>query len=188
MDDQYFLQSLIKGDNVGIGNMYTQLYPKVKSYILKRDGNEEEAKDIMQKALLQLSVRAQDPNFTIASTFEGYFMTICKNLWIREAKKLKLRVTNDTIFTLLGEDEDLEIAMSTYEQEKWELFREKLHTISENCKELLLLFFNKTPYKKIAAIKKYASENTVKQRIFKCKAKLKEAIQADKRYKDLLYF
>lgn len=186
MNTNYFLQSLINGDNLGIRKIYKVLYPKVESYILKKDGNEEDAKDIMQKALIQFSVRAQDKDFQLTSSFEGYFITICKNLWIREVKKAKLRVTDDTIINLTSND--LEIAMSTYEQEKWELFQEKLSTISENCRELLQLFFKKTSYKKIADLKNYASVNTVKQRIFKCKTKLKDAIQSDSRYKHLKDF
>ncbi len=185
MNTNYFLQSLRNGDNLGIRKIYQELYPKVRSFILKRDGNEDDAKDIMQKALIQLSVRAQDKNFQFTSSFEGYFITICKNLWIREVKKSKLRVTNDGVIDLVSDD--MEIAMSVHEQEKWELFQEKLNEVSENCSELLKLFFNKVSYKKIAELKNYATVNTVKQRIFKCKSKLKEAIQSDQRYQQLKY-
>ncbi|WP_075344245.1 RNA polymerase sigma factor [Tenacibaculum agarivorans] len=183
MNTDYFLQSLVNGDNVGIGKIYTTLFPKVRAYIMKRDGSEDDAKDIMQKALIQLSARAQDKNFKLTSSFEGYFITICKNLWIREVKKSKLRVTNPTVIDLVSDD--MEIAMSIYEQEKWDLFQEKLHAVSENCRELLKLFFTKVSYKKIAELKDYASVNTVKQRIFKCKSKLKDAIQSDRRYQHL---
>jgi len=41
------------------------------------------------------------------------------------------------------------------------------------------------PYNKIATMLGYASENTVRQRIFKCKSKLKEAILLDARYNEL---
>lgn len=186
MTDDYFLQSLVNGNNKGISKIYELIYPKIKNYILKRDGSEDDAKDIMQKALIQLSVRAQNKNFKITSSFEGYFMTICKNLWIREVKKSKLKVTNAKVIDLVSDDMD--IAMSIHEQKKWELFKEKLSKVSDNCRELLMLVFKKTSYKKIADLKNYASENTVKQRIFKCKAKLKEAIQADRRYMELKYF
>ena len=183
MDDDYFLKSLRIGDNKGISEIYKTLFPKLKSYILKRNGDQEEAKDIMQKALLQLSARAQDQNFVISSSFDAYFITICKNLWIREVKRRKKKVTNDNIIALTNDD--IEIANSAYEQEKWEIFQEKLNLISENCRELLKLFFNKVSYKNIALLKGYATENTVKQRMFKCKAKLKEAIHSDVRYKNL---
>jgi len=183
MNDDYFLKCLRNGNNKGIRKIYQDIFPKIRSYILKREGNEDQAKDIMQKALMQLSTRAQDQNFSISSSFEAYFMTICKNLWIREVKKQKNMVTNTTVLNLVSED--IDIATSTFEQEKWELFQEKLNLISENCKELLKLFFNKVSYKKIATLKGYANENTVKQRMFKCKTKLKEAIQKDSRFTDL---
>lgn len=181
--DDYLLHSLITGDNKGVKEIYDKLYPKIKAYICSHDGSEEDAKDIMQKALLQLSARAQVKDFRITSSFCGYFITICKNLWRRNAKLSKLKVTNDGIIDLVNEER--EIALVAYEQEKWELFQEKLLEISENCRQVLAFFFNKVPYVQIAEKLGYATENTVRQRIFKCKSKLKEAIHSDTRYNEL---
>ena len=68
------------------------------------------------------------------------------------------------------------------EQEKWELFQEKLEALSDNCKTILKLFFKKTPYVEIAKKLEYASDNVLRQRIFKCKKKLSELIKKDSRY------
>ncbi|OED36965.1 hypothetical protein AB832_05385 [Flavobacteriaceae bacterium (ex Bugula neritina AB1)] len=181
--DDYLLQSLISGDEVGIKEIYKKVYPKVLRYVYNHDGSEDDAKDVMQKGLLQLSVRAQAKDFVITSSFEGYFFTTCKNAWRRERKLSTLRVTNESVIDLIHEERD--IALAAYEQEKWELFQEKLSKISDNCRKVLTSFFNKVPYAKIAATLGYASENTVRQRIFKCKSKLKDAIQKDARYKEL---
>ncbi len=184
--DDYLLQSLISGNDKGIKEIYNRLYPKIKAYIITHDGSEDDAKDVMQKALLQLSARAQDKNFKITSSFDGYFVTICKNLWRRASKLSKLRVTNDGVLDLVHEER--EIALAAYEQEKWELFQEKLLEISENCRKVLGFFFNKVSYVDIANKLGYATENTVRQRIFKCKSKLKAAIHSDQRYNELKEF
>ncbi len=181
--DQYFMESLKEGDEKGITAIYTKLYPKIKKYVYAHDGYEDDARDIMQKALLQLSVRVQAPDFYIQNSFEGYFFTICKNLWRRTAKIAKTRVTNDDEVSLIHDERD--IALATFEQEKWELFEEKLLEISENCRKLLRLFFDKIPYATIVTSLRYGSDNTVRQRIFKCKSKLKEAIHTDARYLEL---
>ncbi len=181
--DDFLLQSLVTGDEKGITEIYKKLYPKVLRYVCKHDGTEDDAKDVMQKGLLQLSARAQAKHFKITSTFEGYFFTTCKNVWRREIKIKQLRVTNPAIIDQVHEER--EIALAAYEQEKWELFQEKLAVISENCRKILSYFFNKVPYSKIAEKLDYASENTVRQRIFKCKNKLKEAIKSDSRYNEL---
>lgn len=181
--DDYLLSSLISGNEAGILEIYKKLYPKVLRYVLNHDGSEDDAKDVMQKGLLQLSTRAQTKELRVTSTFEGYLFTTCKNVWRREAKISKSRVTNDTIIDLVNEER--EIALAAFEQDQWELFQEKLLEISENCRRILTFFFNKTPYVKIAEALGYATENTVRQRIFKCKTKLKEAIQSDARYNEL---
>ncbi len=181
--DDFLLQSLVSGNETGIKEIYKKIYPKVFNYVLKHDGSEDDAKDVMQKALLQLATRAQAKEFEITSSFEGYLFTTCKNVWRREAKLSKNRVTNDHVIDLVHEERD--IALAAFEQDKWELFQEKLLEISENCRKILEYFFNKTPYVKIAEALGYATENTVRQRIFKCKTKLKDAIQSDARYKEL---
>ncbi len=181
--DDYLLQSLVSGDASGIKEIYKKVYPKVYSYIRKHEGSEDDAKDVMQKGLLQLSARAQVKEFSITSSFEGYLLTTCKNVWRREKKMSKTKVTNEAVINLLNEER--EIALAAHEQEKWELFQEKLQEMSDNCKKVLSLYFNKIPYSKIASDMGYATENTVRQRIFKCKARLKEMIHNDVRYNEL---
>jgi RNA polymerase sigma factor (sigma-70 family) len=181
--DDFLLKSLTSGNETGILEIYKSIYPKVLRYVLKHDGSEDDAKDVMQKGLLQLAVRVQTKKLEITTTFEGYLFTTCKNVWRREAKLSKRRVTNNRVIDLVHEER--EIALAAFEQDQWELFQEKLLEISENCRKILKHFFNKTPYVKIAEIFGYATENTVRQRIFKCKSKLKEAIQSDARYKEL---
>ena len=122
--DNQPLESLRSGNERGIEEIYKKLYPKIRSYISQHDGNEEDAKEIFQKALLQLVLRAQSPDFSISSNFEGYFFTVCKNLWIREVKISKSRVTNDDQLHLISEER--EIALGTLEQEKWELDRKRV--------------------------------------------------------------
>ena len=74
---------------------------------------------------------------------------------------------------------------STLEQEKWDLFREKLAEISDNCRTILQMFFNKMSSRDIMEELDYASETTVRQRVFKCKTQLIKRIQQDSRYEEL---
>ena len=71
------------------------------------------------------------------------------------------------------------------EQKRYELFKEKLNLISENCKKILALYFAKTSYADIVKIGEYNSETVARQRVFKCKKKLTDLIKADDRFKNL---
>ncbi|WP_025666005.1 RNA polymerase sigma factor [Aquimarina megaterium] len=182
-EETNILKQLADGNEIVIQGLYTAVFPKVVSFILKNKGDRADAEDIFQKALLQLIARYKVKSFIIESSFEAYLFTVCKNLWRRELNKEKKRVTNDSIAELSREEDDM--TMAALEQEKWELFQEKLNEISDNCKQLLQLFFQKTPYKKIVQKLGYSSDNVVRQRIFNCKSQLAKLIKKDPRYNDI---
>jgi len=182
-DQSTYLNALLNGDTKQIIHIYEICFPGVKRFVLQNNGNEADAQDIFQKALLQLTVRYQKEKFEIRSSFEAYLFTVCKNLWRRELNKSKKEVTIDGVIEL--KDEDRDIALSALEQERWDFFQEKLELISENCKQILKRFFKKIAYKDIAIELNYNDENVVRQRVFKCKAKLTEMIKQDIRFKDL---
>lgn len=177
------LQQITAGNKVIIKQMYQEVFPKIKSFVLKNSGGTADAEDIFQKALMQLIARYKTKPFTIESSFEAYLFGVCRNLWLREINKQKRMVTNDNVIELNREEEDM--TMAALEQEKWELFQEKLTMISDKCKQLLLLFFKKIPRKDIATQLGYNSDNVVRQRIFNCKSQLTKAIQKDDRYHQL---
>lgn len=178
-----FLNALINGDSKKIESIYTDNFMSVQKFILQNKGNKEDAEDIFQKALLQIAVRYKKDRFEIKTTFGGYLFTVCKNLWRKELNKNKKRVTNNTIAEQYSEERDNSFAI--IEQKRQELFVEKLQLISINCKNILMLFFSKTPYSEIVAQTEYSSETVVRQRVFKCKKKLTELIKSDKRYRSL---
>ncbi|WP_109853020.1 RNA polymerase sigma factor [Aquimarina sp. AU58] len=177
------LTSLLNNDSKGIMNIYNLVFPRVRKFILQNKGQQQDAEDIFQKALLQITVRYRKERFEIKSSFEAYLFTSCKNLWRRELKISKNRVTNSEIIELVPAERNL--ALSILEQKRWELFTEKLNLISDNCKKILTLFFNNTSYEDIVKTMGYNSETVARQRVFKCKAKLSEVIKNDDRYNSL---
>lgn len=164
-------------------NIYQDYFSKVSNFIQKNNGTQEDAQEVFQEAIFQLSVRLRTRPIVIHSTFEAYFFTVCKNLWRKELIIKGKRVRNRDLSTLKSEEPN-QIASMLY-QEQEDLFREKLNALSENCKALLQAYFSKTPYDVIVKTFNYSSENVAFQRVFKCKKRLTELIQKDRKYKDL---
>lgn len=179
-DNSYYLKALLSNNSQVISVIYKENFYKVKSFVLKNNGQQEDAEDIFQKALLQLAVRYKKEKFIINSSFEAYLFTVCKNLWRRELNKSKIKVTNHNFIE--PKDDNQDIALAVLEQKRWELFTESLERISDNCKQILKLFFAKTSYADIMRKFNYNSETVVRQRVFKCKRKLKHIITKDKRF------
>ncbi|WP_035084626.1 RNA polymerase sigma factor [Aquimarina latercula] len=177
------LKLIVSGEKQVIQDLYTKEFPKVRSFVLNNNGNATDAEDVFQKALMQLIARYKVKAFVIESNFNAYFYTVCRNLWRRELNKQKRIVTNDEVIEHVKEAEDM--TMLTLEQEKWELFQEKLAELSDNCKQLLQLFFQKVPYKDIVEKLGYNTDNVVRQRIFNCKSQLTKLIKKDSRYNQI---
>lgn len=183
VDNSHYLEALINSNSKVIKAIYDDNFYKVRSFILKNKGQQQDAEDVFQKALLQLATRYKKEKFIINTRFEAYLFTVCKNLWRRELNKSKKKVTKDNLVELPDDNED--IALAVLEQKRWELFTESLELISENCKQILKLFFAKTPYAVMMVKFNYNSETVVRQRVFKCKNKLKELVKKDKRFNSL---
>lgn len=174
-----YIDALLSNDNQAIKEIYTQLFPKVKSYILSNKGKTEDALDVFHDALIYIIVTQKEKEVFIRS-FDAYFFTICKNLW---KKILKNRVMKSDVITLCDKETDLSLFI--LEQQCFDFYIEKFNLLSINCKEILGSYFNGLSYEEILANCNYASINTVRQRVFKCRAKLIKLIKSDKRYQKI---
>lgn len=178
----YYTEGIASGDDKVLLEIYNDFLPMVKRFVMKEGGGASDAEDVFNQVLMQLYARMKVKRFEIQSTFEGYLFTACKNIWRREFnKKVKTRVTNESYVEHMNRTEDA--ARAILEQEKWELFQDKFEQLSENCKKVLQLHLDKVSGKEIMKRLDYASESTVRQRIFKCKSSLIKQIRSDKRYR-----
>lgn len=179
--NSYYTEGLSSKDSAVFESIYAEFLPMVKRYVVKEGGTEADAEDVFNQVLMQLYTRMKLRPFEIQSTFEGYLFTACKNIWRREFnRKIKERVTKEAYAEQISRTEDT--ARSILEQEKWELFHEKFKELSANCLKVMELHLAKLSGKEIMERLGYASETTVRQRIFKCKSSLLKKIRADKRY------
>ncbi|WP_299442137.1 sigma-70 family RNA polymerase sigma factor [uncultured Aquimarina sp.] len=183
-NNNYFIEGILHSNEKVITDVYSLFFPKCLKFVLQNKGQTADAEDIFQKVLMQISARIRCRELEVVnSTFEAYIFTACKNLWRRELNKRK-RVTNTEVKELVSEESDMAYAL--LEQERWELFKEKLEKLSDNCKQVLTLFLKKVSYADIVIQLSYSSETVARQRVFKCKAKLIETVKSDERFKNLI--
>ncbi|MGB1282970.1 MAG: RNA polymerase sigma factor [Polaribacter sp.] len=178
-ESEIYLTALLEGNNKIISKIYTKFYPKVASYILRNNGREEEIQDVFQDALMYLIITHRKKSLKISS-FGGYFFTVCKNMWKTSIKNKNKRVIKDGVVPLVNKETELSIHI--LEQQRLEFYQEMFQKLSSNCKEILGNYFNGMSYQEILEDLSYSSINTVRQRVFKCKAKLIQLIKKDSRY------
>jgi RNA polymerase sigma factor (sigma-70 family) len=145
--DQRFLKGLLDNDTVLIRDIYQRFAGKIKAYILKNNGNEEDAADIMQEALISIYRQAREGGLTLTCPFEAFLLLICKRKWLNELKKRgAVRVTND-----LGNVSDTEAEGSNpaeqvlQQEERNSLFLSGFKDLGDRCKEIIRLSLNGKP-------------------------------------------
>lgn len=178
-DSERFINALISGNEKVTLEIYNKLFPKIKSFVLKNRGDSQDASDVFHDGLMYIIVTQKEKRTEIKS-FEAYLFTVCKNIWKRT---LKNQVMKTDTLTLVDKEE----ALSSFviEQQLQDFYIEKFDLLSQNCKEILGSYFNGLSYEELLTEYAYASINTVRQRVFKCRAKLIKLIKEDKKYQKI---
>jgi RNA polymerase sigma factor (sigma-70 family) len=145
--DQRFLQGLIENSSTVIREIYERFSGKVKSYILNNDGNEEDAADIFQEALVNIYQQAKDKALLLTCPFEAFLLLVCKRKWLNELKKRRSkRVTNDLEHLSNEGVDEWELSDRIVQQEsKSRLFLAIFEKLGEKCKEIIRISLNGKP-------------------------------------------
>ncbi len=184
-EQKNLFNALLNGDSKGILKIYKLIFPSVRKYISTNSGSLEDAEDIFQKALIQITTKHKVKKLEPITNFTPYLYGVCKNLWLKELRKRKKHNVSSNVFEVSDEVNTKQLAIEILENDRWELYLKNFNLLSDNCKKVLALFFKKTKQKEIAHKFGYASETVVRQRIFKCKSKLIKLIKEDDEYQKL---
>ena len=177
-------EALRKEDRRMLMALYQRFYPPVRIFILSRNGNEFDAQDIFQDALVIIFMKIRHVVPDVKSSFGTYFFSICKYLWFKELNR-KNRSHAD--FQNLDEMIDLDnnFYRDYIRMEKRKLVMDHFNEMQEDCQRILKMFVNDTPLDKICKIMGYSSEQYARNRRSSCKERLIRRIWNSPRYKEL---
>ncbi len=182
--DKYTIEQLLEGiknrDNTILKLIYSEYYPIIRSFILQNSGNEDDAKDIFQEAVIALFKKANEPGFEITSSFITFLYSICRQLWFKQLRSRKIHLNNIVEITEKIEL-DNELDETLEESLEQRLFRKHFLNLNKECQKLLRLAMQKVQAKDIARLMGY-SEQFVRNRKYRCKGMLAKLIKEDPEY------
>ncbi len=173
--DKKIVSDLRNGDKLQVNNtlqyLYKSYYKMAVSIIKSNSGNEYEAADIFQDALISFYESVQKEKFRGDSTIKTYLYSTVRNLWLTRLKKESRNVDvksdyNEIKLSVAGKN--------GFEEEQPEiLLKEIIKKTGEQCKELLRLYYyeNKS-MKEITVLMNFSNENSTKTQKYKCMKKL----------------
>lgn len=183
--DKDILRAIKSGnDDKALSFLYQEVLPKVKYYIGKNKGNEDEAKDIFQDAVLIFYKKVKQHEFNETANITSFICLVAKNLWINRVKKIN-RNTELPEIALTDSGEDL--LKGIIREEKRAAIKQLLSDIGEECKKLLKLsVYENKSMKEICEVLGYSNENVAKTYNYRCKQKLIQIVLKNKAIASLL--
>jgi RNA polymerase sigma factor (sigma-70 family) len=164
-----------RGDNV-LSILYKEILPKIKNLVIKNNGNEDEAKDIFQDAVIILYKQVRNGNFNSSEDLEGYIYIIAKHLWMKRVRKINKNINIDQ--TDIPQNLNNEILDVYISKEKEAAIKNIMSKVGDECKELFsLVMYEKLSMKEICKKMGYSSENVAKTYHYRCKKKLAEMVK-----------
>ena len=181
--NEELLNGILRNDNVILQHIYKNFYYKVNLYIKKNSGNDEDANDVFQEAIIVVYRKLKANDLIINCAFETYLYSVCKFLWMKQLTRQKTEKEMMVDSTVFESEFDHDFSDLVEKNERYKLYQKHFQLLGSDCQKLLQLFFDKVPLKQIAQIMGFSGEKYVKKRKFKCKEYLVTSIKQDVSYK-----
>lgn len=182
------LEYLRLGDNRAFEQLYRQHYRVAADFVRKNSGNEQDARDVFQEALLVLVKKARDQQFRLTTEPGTFLLAVVRNLWLYRLRSRHKHPQTDTISPeLLPDAGAAEIEDLLHEQgidERLRAVQQMLETLNPECRQLLhYAYWQRLPAAEIASLLGY-TEAFVKVKKHRCMAALREKVKNHPAFND----
>ena len=160
-------------NNFAFGKLYQDNFVKISNFVLNNSGNQADAEDLFQDAMMVLVEKLRQDNFLLTASINTYVFAICKNLWLKKLRHKNYQLT----FEKLESFDFLMSINNSIEDEKTYLEKLKgyLLKITNHCNRLIqdMFFIGKT----IDQIQKdygYSTKHNAQNQKYKCIQQIKK--------------
>ncbi len=174
-----YLEGIKQSDDSILKEIYQNHFNVLKGFVLSNNGNEEDAKDVFQEALISIFKRLRKGDFEIETTFASYFFSAGKYIWFRKLKK------NSKQQQIENFDSQVDIEEEYLEETKYNLFRNNLSKLGADCQKVLNYYFEKKSFKEIAKLMAYKSEEYARRKKYLCTKTLIKKVKIDPMYNQI---
>lgn len=172
--------------------LYRELFPHVKNTVARYGGDEQDARDIFQEALITIFKRISENKLVITSSFRSYFLAQCRFMWFHQ-NNIKLNYYSEEDIEeknssspavknmLHDQDEDRlnqEYLASGYEK----IYQKHYRKLPADCKKVIRMFYKKRAFSEIARKMNYATEDYARRKKYLCMQQLMKMIKQDPEY------
>ena len=177
--EQTLLVNLALGDRAATEQLYRQHSKTVTGWILKNGGNETDAADIFQEAMVVLFGKSQNEDFRLTCRIGTYLFAVSKHIWYKKLQQNQKQpgFLPDNAGGEEGKDWAYEDDIKAHEEREghYDQLNAALQQLGEPCSSLLKAYYHKDmSMQEIAAAFGYTNPDNAKTQKYKCLARLRK--------------
>ncbi|MFD2999713.1 RNA polymerase sigma factor [Pontibacter toksunensis] len=165
-------EALVRNREQTLEEIYGKAYPMVLHYVKQHQGTVDDAKDLLQEAIILFYEKVVHEEFVLTASATTYIMAVCKNRWRRELEKRNRQQElppdiNERIKEEASADVDQPLFSITH-------FVEQL---GEKCKAILVAFYYLGQrMEQVAEQHQYRNVRSATVQKFKCLERLRKSL------------
>ncbi|MEW5800054.1 MAG: sigma-70 family RNA polymerase sigma factor [Bacteroidota bacterium] len=174
--DSKILDLMKKGDEEALVMLYEANRRMVQSYVSRNSGNDDDAEDLLQEAVVIVWERVRAGTFEYSAKLSTFVYATVQNMWRRKLARAKRETPTE--FTILNDpEESVSFLDELIENEVSKQIAAALVKLGEPCKTLLMLFYwEECSMEEIAKRMKFANADTAKSKKYQCKKAMEEIL------------
>jgi RNA polymerase sigma factor (sigma-70 family) len=174
--------------------LYREYYPQIFRIVAKHGGDEHDARDLFQEALIIIFNRLKNEDLQITTSFHNYFIVLCRFIWFRQnniisdydtsrlADESSVPDEHDGYIVREGEVQTDNIYEEYLNNKSEKIFQRHYRKLPGDCKRVLKMFFRKRSFRDIAGKMNYSGENYARRKKYLCMQQLMKMINQDPEY------
>jgi len=175
ISDEDFIKGIIKNEDMALSILYKLHFPMVLNFILRNNGNEDDAKDIYQEGIITLYNNIKNGIFKQESKIKTYLYSICRRIWLTELKRksdFTGEIDDVNSFILIEKEKENQIKEN---DRKFIIMENSLKQLGEPCRTILKDFYiERLSMQDIADKMCYTNMENAKTQKYKCLQRLKK--------------
>lgn len=171
--DVELLQGIAAGARQATAQVYRQHYPTVMHWLQSAGGDEADAADVFQEAMVVLFEKARSEDFRLTCRIGTYLFAICKHLWYKKLEQRKRMPGQMNEGFDAAYEDDLKVHEER--EEHYAQLDAALDALGEPCRSLLKAYYHQDKsMQQIAADFGYTNPDNAKTQKYKCLMRLKK--------------
>jgi RNA polymerase sigma factor (sigma-70 family) len=172
--DREVVLGILNNSEEALNRLYIGYFPMVLQFIVNNNGDEDDAKDVYQEAIIILYNKIKGGDFELTSKLKTYIYSVSRRIWLKKLSQQSKKTNN------VSEFEDViavEVDVELHEEKdlQFDKMEAALAHLGEPCKTIIQDFYiNNLSMQDISEKFGYTNTDNAKTQKYKCLQRLKK--------------